>query len=73
MLSFSSGCKQTCMRLGHGHADAIILYIWNLELVKKELYEDSKRQGEQKSELYCPDSQFSPDLFKIPILKLYSG
>ncbi|HKT21676.1 MAG TPA: DUF4287 domain-containing protein [Nitrososphaerales archaeon] len=29
--------------LGHGHADAIILYIRNPELAKKKIAEDSKK------------------------------
>ena len=30
--------------LGHGHANAIILYIQNPQLAKKKLREDAKRQ-----------------------------
>ena len=36
------------MGLGHGHANAIILYIKDPELGKKKLHEDAKREAAKK-------------------------
>ena len=35
--------------LGHGHANAIILYIHDPELAKKKMSEDAKREKAKKS------------------------
>ena len=39
---------KTDMGLGHGHANAIILYIKDPELAKKKIREDAKREGAKK-------------------------
>jgi hypothetical protein len=42
-----SWLKSDC-GLGHGHANAIILYIQNAELAKKKILEDSKKEKATK-------------------------
>ena len=39
---------KTGMGLGHGHANAIILYIKDPELGKKKIREDTKREAAKK-------------------------
>ena len=39
---------KTDMGLGHGHANAIILYIKDPELGKKKITEDTKREAAKK-------------------------
>ena len=39
---------KTDMGLGHGHANAIILYIKDPELAKKKIREDAKRERSKK-------------------------
>src|SRR5437899_7692635 len=45
--------KSDC-RLGHGHANAIILYIQNPELAKKKIREDARKEKAKKQWVNAP-------------------